>query len=66
MIDENFLSTDRNAADLAKQFHRHLEDHSYKIIQLLMKIRNPHPLIFEVYFTAHNCIFLLILSDPDA
>lgn len=54
MIEENFLNPDPHAEDLVNQFRRSLDQHSFIIIQIIMKIKAPNLIFFEFFFEIHR------------
>ena len=56
MIDENFLNPDSHAEDMVKQFIRSLDQHSFIIIQIMMKIKAPNLIFFEFFFEIQRTV----------
>ncbi len=50
MMSENFLNMDKNSEMLVKHFRDNIGEHSFRIIQILMEIKEPNIAFMELFF----------------
>lgn len=66
MIMENFLNPDRNSTMLVQHFQKNISNHSFRIIQIMMEIKNPNLEYMTLFFEIHNRKDKIYLRDCHA
>ena len=57
MVEENFLNPVRNADTLVRHFksNNNVQQHSFKIINIILKIKQPNISLVKFFFELHTC-----------
>lgn len=50
MMKQNFLNPDTNSVMLTKHFRTNLNNHSFRIIQIIMDIQHPNINFMQLFF----------------
>ena len=56
MVEENFLDTSRNADTLVRHFAPNLHQYSFKIIAIVVKIKQPDLRFLRLFFDLHGSV----------